>query len=735
MRQRFVLSSILLTGILFVSVHCSREHSKPMSTQDTSNTRTTEIEEGKYSNRLLHSSSPYLLQHAHNPVDWYPWGKEALAKARKENKPILLSVGYSACHWCHVMEEESFEDEAIAAILNTHFISIKVDREERPDIDAIYMQAVQLYTRGHGGWPMTLFLTPDLNPFFGATYIPPKPFKDLCLRIAELWQTETEKLYNSAEELRTLLQQSLNENGTRNGKIDMTLLDHAAKTLASSYDSEYGGFGEAPKFPSSMALALLLRYYRQHPSQKQWLAMVTLTLDKMADGGIYDQLGGGFHRYATDRHWTVPHFEKMLYDNALLSMIYLEAYQVTERSRYRQIVQEILDYISGDLTSPQSGFYSSEDADSEGEEGKFYLWRKNDILKQLGDEDGRLFCRFYQVKDGGNFNSHETYHKGLNILHRSPTLQPQSDLWKRIQRLRTKLLPLRGKRVRPGRDDKILVAWNALTISAYAKAYQVLGKRIYYDRARNAANFILKEMQNDKTLLRSYAKGKASIPAFLPDYAFFINALIDLYESDFDTLWLHHAGQLMQTMLQRFWDKKNSGFFFADPRQSDLITTMKTSHDGAIPSGYSMAIQALLRLAALHSQTDYLDKAKELLSLNADKMKQSPQAYMQMLCNVDFFLSPTKEIIIVGRENAADTEALLSAVQGHFIPNKILSYLDPEKDNRRLLQEIPILKGKKMLNHKATAFVCEQGVCKLPRNDIKTLLQDLTMQHDAILNP
>jgi len=585
-----------------------------------------------HTNRLAGETSPYLLQHAHNRVDWYPWGEEALSRARQENKPVFLSIGYSACHWCHVMERESFEDPEVAAVLNANFISIKVDREERPDLDEIYMTAVQLMT-GSGGWPLNVFLTPDLKPFYGGTYFPPddrygRPgFGKLLEHISETWGKDSEGLQRSAEELTRAIRDTVGRDTVPAGTVDTTILARAAQELERAFDSQWGGFGQAPKFPPSGAIGVLLRQHA-HTGDEKLLEIATTTLDRMAHGGMYDQLGGGFHRYATDRRWLVPHFEKMLYDNALLARVYLEAWQVTGKDLYRRVATEILDYVLQDMTDRRGGFHSSEDADSEGEEGKFFVWRPDEIKRFLGEQDGALFCEYYGVTGEGNF-------EGFSILHVSQ--EPSEFARERgisLKQLENQLTPLRDKlreareaRVRPGKDDKVIAAWNGMMISALARGYQILGEERFLKAAERAANFVSTEMVRDGALLRTYRgkggggdRGISKLPAYLDDYAEMASALIDLYEATFDLQWLEAADQLAGRMVTDFWDEENGGFFYTSASHKNLLAQTKPLYDGAVPSGNSTATLVLLRLSELLSDAGYGQKAEEVLASARDLM-------------------------------------------------------------------------------------------------------------------
>ena len=678
-------------------------------------------------NRLMGETSPYLLQHAYNPVNWYPWGEEALSLAKQQDKPVFLSIGYSACHWCHVMERESFENEEIAAVLNEHFISIKVDREERPDLDEVYMAAVQLLT-GAGGWPMSVFLTPDLKPFYAGTYFPPadvqgRPgFVTVLNGVVSAWRDRHDEIHRSAEQITETICERVAPMKIIGGAVTEELTLNGAASLKASFDRMHGGFGGAPKFPPAAAIALLLRQHLR-TRDKPLLDMAAFTLSRMAYGGMYDQIGGGFHRYSVDARWLVPHFEKMLYDNALLAQVYLEAFQATHNPLYRRIAAETLNYVLRDMTDPEGGFHSSEDADSEGQEGKFYLWTRQEVLDALGSGDGDLFCAFYGVREEGNFESQEPYHAGRNILHVARSAETVAnefqmkvdDLGRKLWELRAKLLAIRNQRVRPGRDDKILTSWNALMISALAQGYEVLEDPRYRAAAEAAGDFIVYNMMLDGGLLRTYRKGESRIPGFLDDYAFTTLAFMDLYEATFELRWISLADVFARKMIMSFFDEAGKRFFFAPGSQKDLIARSCPTRDGAEPSGNSMAAIALLRLARFVDDWGYEKRARQILEGNAAAMKEAPQAYMKMLCAVDLLLHPPREIVCVGKPQNADTQALLRALHAHFIPNKVVALIDPAgPDAPDAEQRIPLLKGKKMISGKATAYLCKEFACGAP---------------------
>ena len=679
----------------------------------------------KHTNRLIHETSPYLLQHAHNPVDWYPWGEEALARAKREQKPILLSIGYSACHWCHVMERESFENEEIAAVMNQLFINIKVDREERPDLDEIYMNAVQVMTR-QGGWPMTVFLTPDLKPFYGGTYYPPtdrygRPgFPKVMEAVAEAFNDKKVQVLEQADQLTAQLNQISNVVDPHERELTEQLMQNAFQHYRSQFDSHHGGFGNAPKFPPSMGLPFLLRYWH-HSGNANALEMVELTLEKMARGGMYDQLGGGFHRYSTDAHWLVPHFEKMLYDNAQLVVAYFEAFQATQKPFYRDIAVETLDYVLREMYDAENGgFYSTQDADSEGVEGKFFVWEPNDVEDIIGEENAEIFCEYYDITPQGNF-------EGENILH----VQTPSDIFARKLRIeledldalladgKQKLFEEREKRIKPGLDDKILTSWNGIMIRGMAMGYQLTGKPEYLEACEKSAEFVLTTLSQDNgLLLRTYRSGKSHLNAYLEDYSYFIAGLIGLYEASFEPRWLTEAERLAHIMIDQFGDDAGDGFFFTGKAHETLIVQSKSAYDGATPSGASMAIHSLLRLAKHLDNPEFHDKAVETLKLYFHQMEGMPSGSGQLLCELAFLLSTPKEIAIVGEKGDAKTAAMLAALHGTYQPNKIVA-LSESADG----QTLPLLAGKTQVDDTATAYVCENYVCQAPTTDVEAFLE------------
>ena len=671
------------------------------------------MSEHKHTNRLIHETSPYLLQHAHNPVDWYAWGEEALSRARAENKPIFLSVGYSACHWCHVMEHESFEDEATATLMNELFVNIKVDREERPDIDAIYMDAVQAMT-GQGGWPMSVWLTPDGKPFHGGTYYPKEPrygmpsFQQVLRAVADAYHSRREQVDGQAERLAAMLRRtaSLRADG---GDLGDEILEEALGQMRQYFDEEDGGFGSQPKFPQPMTLDFALMQFRRR-NDVDALLMAELTLEKMAHGGIYDQLGGGFHRYSVDAIWLVPHFEKMLYDNAQLLRTYLHAWQVTGRPIFRRVVEETIDYVLREMTAPGGGFYSTQDADSEGHEGKFFVWSQPEIEALLDPPVAAIFGDYYGVSPRGNF-------EGKNILSVVRSVEQVAQRFKAseetvkaaIEQGRATLFEQREKRIKPGRDEKILTEWNGLMIHALAECGVVLDRPDALEAAVQAADFILATMsQPDGRLYRSYKDGQARFNAYLEDYAAFVRSLIALYEATFDLRWLGEAARLTQIMFAQFHDAAG-GFFQTGVDHEQLVARRKDFVDNAIPSGNSLAAEALLRLAILLEKPAYRDEAGRILLMMKDAMARQPTGFGRLLGVLDAYLAPSQEIAIAGAREDAGTQALLREVRRHFLPHTVVALKEPEQETM-----LPLLQGRTPVDGKPAAYVCENYACKLP---------------------
>ena len=659
----------------------------------------------KHTNSLIHETSPYLLQHAHNPVDWYAWGDEAFERAKAEDKPVLVSIGYSACHWCHVMEHESFEDEATAAVMNENFINIKVDMEERPDVDQIYMNFVQL-TTGRGGWPMNVFLTPDKRPFFGGTYFPPAPrhgmasWQQILMSIAEAYRERRDELDKSADEIVGELRR-LSVVEAAQGGLSFELLDTAFVSFSRTFDSVNGGFGGAPKFPPAMSLEFLLRYHHRTGNDMA-LTIVKYTLDKMARGGIYDQLGGGFHRYAVDAIWLVPHFEKMLYDNAQLIRVYLHAFQVTGDEFYKGIAVETLEYVRREMLDESGGFYSTQDADSEGEEGKFFVWTSDEIAEILGEKDTKYFCAYYDVTAGGNF-------EGANILNIKDPLASSPG-----PEMNRALFDAREKRIKPNRDEKILTAWNGLMLAAFADAAAVLANDEYLEVAKRNAEFILKQLQKDGRLLRTWKEGTAKLNGYIEDYANVADGLIRLYEVSGEVRYLTEAKRLSDLTITEFWDEENGGFFFTSNDHEELIVRNKDFYDNATPSGNSVAADVLLRLAKLLGDEKYERFAVTVLRLTASQLKRHPQGFGRALSALEFHLSRTKEIVVIGPRN----NDLERNVLGRYLPDAVVVLsTDAESDS----ETIPFLKDRGMVDAKATVYVCEDFVCQRPVTTVEEL--------------
>ena len=683
-------------------------------------------------NRLINETSPYLLQHANNPVDWYPWGEEALERARSEDKPILLSIGYSACHWCHVMERESFENETIAGLMNDNFISIKVDREERPDLDQVYMQAVQMLT-GSGGWPMTVFLTPEGKPFYGGTYFPPEDrqgmpgFPRLLTSIAEAYSTNRGEIDRVTQQLTTQMSQS-NQVSQGTSILTVDILHQAYSSLATNFDYQNGGFGNAPKFPQPMTPEFLLRYYH-HGYNPRALELVELTLEKMAYGGIYDQIGGGFHRYSTDAYWLVPHFEKMLYDNALLARVYLHTYLITGRALYRRVVEETLDYVLREMTDSSGGFYSAQDADSEGVEGKFFVWSPDEINSVMGDADGEVFAGYYGVTGAGNF-------EGKNILNirqdpeefaetKGLTADQLGDI---INRGSKALLEVRDQRIHPMRDDKVLASWNGLMLRSFAEAAAALGRPDYLAVAIKNAEFLAGSMKSGGRLLRTYRDGQAKLLGYLEDYSFVIDGLLALYEATFDLRWLDEAVTLADSMIELFWDEGIGGFYDTGSDHETLVVRPRDVFDNAQPCGGSVASDVLLRLAVFTGNNDYSAKATVPLRSLHQAMSQSPGGTGHWLSALDFYVSPPKEIAVIGPRDDPATQALLDTVFHRFLPNKVVMGVEtpliPAVDNSEA--DIPLLAGRGMVGGLPSAYVCQNYACQLPVTDPADLAEQLS---------
>ncbi len=695
-----------------------------------------------HTNRLAQQKSPYLLQHAHNPVDWYPWGEEAFEKARVENRPIFLSIGYSTCHWCHVMERESFENEEIAALLNRDYVAIKVDREERPDVDRIYMTYVQS-TTGSGGWPMSVWLTPELQPFFGGTYFPPENrwghpgFASILTQIAEAWAADREKIEESARHVVEQLRKQVEVAPTRAGAaFDAATLESAFSSFRRSFDSRLGGFGAAPKFPRVSVHHFLLRYYAR-TKNREALDMVLLTLREMAKGGMNDQLGGGFHRYSVDERWFVPHFEKMLYDQAQIAISYLEAFQATGDQQYADAARRIFDYVLRDMTDSGGGFYSAEDADSaiapehpdlKGE-GAFYIWSMDEIQALLSQPAAEWFCYRYGVHESSNVASdpHGEF-TGKNILYQAHTVeetarhfsQPPGEVRAALNDAGTLLMAARAQRVRPLRDDKILTAWNGLMISAFAKGGAVLddthNAARYAEAARRAADFVIGRMYDapSGTLLRRYRAGEAAIPGFLDDYAMFVQGLLDLYEAQFDRRHLDLAVRLTEKQQELFEDTGTGAFFSTAADDHRLVLRVKEDYDGAEPSGNSVAVMNLVRLARMTNRAAFGESAQRTLAAFASRLSLAPVAIPQMLTACEFLLGEPREIILAGQHDSAEMRALLRELHTRFVPSRVVLLVDSVETQQALAAGIPSIQSMNPLEGRARAYVCRNYTCRLP---------------------
>ncbi|MDH4214091.1 MAG: thioredoxin domain-containing protein [Candidatus Thorarchaeota archaeon] len=689
----------------------------------------------KGANRLANEKSPYLLQHATNPVEWYAWSEEAFEKAKSEDKPIFLSIGYSTCHWCHVMAHESFEDNEVAELMNNTFVNIKVDREERPDIDGVYMQVAQMIS-GRGGWPLTIIMTPEKKPFYAGTYIPKKTrynvpgMLDLIPRIAQLWREDR----NNIDDVIQRVENALKETSMQKTSSDLSENDISAafSELSQRFDEKNGGFGSAPKFPSPHNLLLILRYWKR--TGDAWaIRMVEKTLVEMRNGGIFDHLGFGFHRYSTDAHWLVPHFEKMLYDQAGLMIAYTEAYQISKNPLFAQVVREIYEYVTRDLISAEGAFYSAEDADSEGIEGKFYVWSKDEIDAILPKEESNLYTKFYNIEQNGNFIEEATREEtGLNIPHTKTSIEDvakllglEVDLAKAIaERARKVLFNVREKRVRPHRDEKILTDWNGFMISALTRAGISLNDSRMVDAAERAMSFLLDNLVNEKgELFHRYSQGEVAIRAFLDDYAFIIMALIDLYQATFNPRYLELAKGFAESLLRNFWDEENGGFYFTGTYSEELLVRRKDAYDGAMPSGNSIAMLSLVTLARMLGNSEFEDYANAIGRAFSADINLAYSAYSMMLVALDFALGPSFEIVIAGKPENEDTQSLLEAVRQRFLPRKIIILRGTDSQSRSLDTLAPYTKYHGPLHEMATAHVCIDHNCKLPTNSVEQMLK------------
>lgn len=662
-------------------------------------------------NNLIKETSPYLLQHAYNPVKWYSWSEEALKKAKDEKKPIFLSVGYSACHWCHVMAHESFENEDIAKIMNENFVNIKVDREERPDIDDIYQKVCQL-TTGSGGWPLSVFLTPDQKPFYVGTYFPPldnygRPgFGSILRQLAQAWKEKPHDVESTTENFMNALQKT--ESISFASKLEKTILDEATLNLLSMGDPINGGFGQAPKFPNSANLSFMLRYSKLSGIAR-FQEFVFKTLNKMANGGIYDHLGGGFHRYSTDSRWLVPHFEKMLYDNALLPIVYAEAYQITKDYKYLEIVNQTLQYVLREMTSPDGGFYSAQDADSEGEEGKFYVWDKKEI-REILDKDVDIFCLYFDVTDGGNFEGRTILHNNINAstvaFQFGKTEQEIKDI---IKKCSEKLYEVRSKRVAPGRDEKILTSWNALMLSAFVKGFRISGQVQFLEAAENCVKFIQEELTKNGELLRTYKDGQAKLRAYLDDYAYFVNALLDLFETNPDKKYLDLAIYYANYLFEHFWDNDEKNFFFTADNHEQLIIRTKNIYDLSLPSGNSVAANAFLRLYHLTQNNRYLDVSVKIMESLSTMAAENPFGFGHLLNTIYLYLQKPIEITLLNNENLEIYESLTK----RFLPESILVTF-PKEEYLEDLKNYSFFAGKEYDKTRTKVFVCKNFTCSLP---------------------
>ncbi|MFA3783799.1 thioredoxin domain-containing protein [Melioribacteraceae bacterium 4301-Me] len=680
-------------------------------------------------NKLINEKSPYLLQHAYNPVNWFPWSSEAFEIAEKENKPIFLSIGYSTCHWCHVMEKESFEDEEIADILNKNFISVKVDREERPDIDNIYMTVCQMIT-GSGGWPLSIFMTSDKKPFFAGTYFPKEDkygrigFKNLLVNIIKAWQEKKEEIELSANEITSYLKQSFEQNTF--GLLDEKVFHQAFQYFEKKFDNEYGGFGSAPKFPSPHNLMFLLRYYYKYKNEAA-LVMVEKTLTQMRLGGIFDQIGYGFHRYSTDRKWLIPHFEKMLYDQALLIHAYAEIFQLTKNNFYKKVVDEIVDYVARDMSSIDGGFFSAEDADSEGVEGKFYLWTKNEIIETLGKEQGEFFSRLLNVELDGNFcDEISKQNNGKNILHLKNVDEFLANEIP-INELRKKLFEQRNQRIKPHKDDKILTDWNGLMISALAKASRVFNRNEYMSYALKSADFVIDNlMDNNGNLYHRYRQGEKSIAGNLDDYAFFIWGLLEIFASSFEPSYVKTAIKLIDLTIEKFWDSENGGFFFTE-LNNDILVRTKEIYDGAIPSGNAVMMQNLIKVSRIAGENKYEEIAQKALNSFAALINNSPHAFTQSLIALKLLISTSYEIVIVNESGNNESYKKLFET---FLPNIIIIELN-RTNKQELANSFEFFKNFKSTNDKPTFYLCENYQCQQPTNDIEIIYHKLGIKNSS----
>jgi len=671
--------------------------------------------EHKYTNRLIHETSPYLLQHAHNPVDWYAWGEDAFEKAKTEDKPILLSIGYSACHWCHVMERECFENETIARLMNEMFVNIKVDREERPDLDEIYMSAVQMLTQ-RGGWPMTMFLTPDRQPFYGGTYFPPEDrggmpgFPRVLIGVNQAYRERPLDVEKSVAQILNALQQ-MSESTQTDKTFSQTIIADSAAKVARAYDTDNGGLGQAPKFPNAGVYELFLRYHH-HSKSGRYLEMVTHTLTKMACGGIYDHLGGGFHRYSVDAKWLVPHFEKMLYDNAQLVRIYSYAFKITGEPLFKSVVDETVGYLLRDMGHSEGGFYSTQDADSEGVEGKFFVWSEAELMRILGEDGGTVFCRMYDVTEGGNFEE-------KNILHLILTVEQASKYFRKdpgeiarvIAAAKQQLFSVREMRIKPFRDEKIITAWNGLVLSGLAEAIKISPQPSYIDAAVKTIDFIFAKLFREGFLLHTYKDGQGKLLGYLDDYAFTAVGLLDVYEALSDRSALERAIELGEIMLREFWDDRSGGFFYTGVSHEKLISRAKPVFDASIPSGNAMATQLLLRLHHVTGEQRYFQYADKVLRSYYEAMENQPFGFAHLLCALDFYLEKPRDVVVVGERGDPRVEELLTRLHLLYQPNMTVQLTSVAELSET---QSPLLRGKSQIGGKPTVYVCDNFTCSAP---------------------
>ena len=722
---------------------CSWTQNPAQKTEPVKNSsRPTNEVESSQANRLIREKSPYLLQHAYNPVQWYPWGPEAFEKARRENKVIFLSIGYSTCYWCHVMEREVFENEAIAAVMNRNFVNIKVDREERPDIDRIYMNALQTIS-GRGGWPMSMFLTPDLKPFYGATYIPAPSFQHLMQQVDDAWRKQPEKIEQYGEQLTSILKRGFDLEAVATS-LSSSTLDKGFQAFRGNYDPRFAGFGSAPKFPRPVTFNFLLSYYWRFQDPKA-LEMTLTTLRKMGEGGIFDHIAGGFHRYSVDQQWRVPHFEKMLYDQAQLARSYLDAYQITRKEFYSSVARLTLDYVLQNLTHPEGGFYSAEDAESAPDprqpdrkkEGAFYVWTEVELDRLLDGQASPIFKFLYGVRSTGNAleDIHQVF-TGKNILYLAHSVETAArkfnqsvpEMRRILAKCRGRLQQARQERTRPHLDDKSLASWNGLMISSLARAHQVLEEPRYLEAARRAGDFVIAKLYDSSQLRlkRRYRDGDARYEGLLEDYSFLVQGFIDLYEASLETRWLRLALELTQSATELFLDRTQGGFFDTTGTDRSLLLRTKESYDGAEPTGSSVMTLNLLRLAHMTDNGEWRRMAKQTLELFAQRLTASPQSTPQMLAALAFYLDKPKQIIIVGKYGEKGAKALLRQAHQVFLPHKIVLLVNPDHPGQLVTQRLPFTKSMKMLEGKATVFVCEDYACQLPTTDPKVMARLLS---------